>query len=358
MKFRFPGRLRAAMGWRGVAGAVLLAAAASIGAAPVGDALDRPAVMSPHAAHAVLLGAAQAGSRLVAVGERGIVVLSDDGGASWRQVPTPVSVTLTAVRFADGQHGYVVGHGATVLSTADGGESWTRRLDGRAAAQLALSAAQESGNARAVVEAERLVADGPDKPLLDVLVQDAQHAVVVGAYGLAFATADGGKSWTSWMDRLANPRGMHLYAIRRRGGRIVVAGEQGVVRLSQDGGASFAPLATPYAGSFFTAELSGEQGIVVAGLRGNVWRSADGGATWTEVPVPMPASITASALQPDGALLLANQAGFLLIERQGVLAPLNKTPLPPLTGVLAQRDGTLLALGLHGAVSVKRGELK
>jgi photosystem II stability/assembly factor-like uncharacterized protein len=306
----------------------------------------------------VLLGAAQAGNRLVAVGERGIVVLSDDGGTHWRQVATPVSMTLTAVRFADTLHGYAVGHGGTVLSTADGGETWTRRLDGRRAAQLALDAARASADTAAVREAERLVADGPDKPLLDLLLLDAQHAVVVGAYGLAFATTDGGQTWTPWMNRLDNPRGLHLYAIRRHGERLVIAGEQGLVQLSEDGGQTFKQVETPYPGSFFTAELPPTDEIVVAGLLGNVWRSHDAGASWTQLTVPVPASITASALRPNGSLVLVNQAGMVLGERNGSFEPLSAPPLPPLNGILPKPDGTFLVLGINGAALVPTGEQK
>src|SRR5213593_949007 len=80
-------------------------------AAPVAEALDRPALPVAMAAKSMLLGAAQAGERLVAVGERGIVVLSEDAGRTWRQARVPVSVTLTAVRFVDAKQGFVVGHG-------------------------------------------------------------------------------------------------------------------------------------------------------------------------------------------------------------------------------------------------------
>src|SRR5438034_2846682 len=143
-------------------GSALAAPAASA----VGDALDRPAVIARDASHTVLLGAALAGTRLVAVGERGIVLTSDDSGRMWRQSPTPVSVTLTALRFADASYGFAVGHAGIVLITADGGLSWTKKLDGKQAAQLELEAAKRSGSAAALKSAERLVADGPDKPLL------------------------------------------------------------------------------------------------------------------------------------------------------------------------------------------------
>jgi photosystem II stability/assembly factor-like uncharacterized protein len=332
-----------------------LIAAASIGvaaaapvAAAVGDALDRPAVGARDAAHAVLLSAAQAGTRLVAAGERGIVLTSDDAARTWRQSQVPVSVSLTALRFADATRGYLVGHGGTVLVTADGGQTWASKLDGRKIAQLELAAARAGGDPATLKSAERLVADGPDKPLLDLLVLDAQRAVVVGAYGMALATGDGGATWSNWRSRLDNPKELHLYAVRRRGDTIAVAGEQGLLRVSTDAGRTFRRLALPYPGSFFTVELPADGEIVVAGLRGNVWRSSDGGATWKQVPSPAPVSITGSAQRADGSLVLVNQAGMVLELKQGALQPLPAGPLPPLNGVAVLSDGSLLTVSIHG----------
>lgn len=319
--------------------------------APVDHALIRPAILSQRAAQSVLLGIAQAGKRLVAVGERGIVVISDDDAATWHQVSAPVSVTLTAVHFADDKHGYAVGHSGTVLATADGGETWTRVLEGRKAAQIALAAAQASGNATALRDAQRLVDDGPDKPLLDLLVQDSRRVTVVGAYGMAYSTTDGGQNWTSWSDRLGNPRNLHLYAIRSHGERILVCGEQGLVRLSGDGGQTFAAIKTPYDGSFFTAELVNADDIVLAGLRGNMLRSLDAGASWKQTASPDGASITGSVRRADGSLVMVNQAGMVLGESKGTLIALNRIPLPSLTGIFAKRDGSLLMLSIQGIVS-------
>jgi photosystem II stability/assembly factor-like uncharacterized protein len=346
---------------RGAAAAAVLCAVAELAfAAPVSDPLARPAVLTNAPARAVLLSAAWAGHRLVAVGERGIVALSDDGGRHWQQAASPVSVTLTTVRFADERHGIVVGHGGTVLTTDDGGRTWTRRLDGRALAQQSLKAAKATGDATAIRNAERLVADGPDKPLLDVLVQDARRYVVVGAYGVAFATEDGGQRWTSWSERLDNPKGLHLYAIRNVGNTIVLAGEQGLLLRSDDGGGHFVRLSTPYNGSWFTAEMRSADDIVLAGLRGNVWHSTDGGRRWNQVPNPIPAAITASARRNDGTLLLASQAGFVLAlpAKSDALQPLNSTPLPPLNGLAVQPDGAMLGLSIQGAMPLPPPDVK
>lgn len=303
-------------------------------------------------ASSVLLAAATAGQRTVAVGERGVLIVSDDGGAQWRQVALPTSVTLTAVRFADARHGVAVGHGGTVLTSADGGDTWTRRLDGQRLAQLALQQARARGDAAAIRDAERLVAEGADKPFLDVLVWDEKRFLAVGAFGIAFATADGGQSWTPWMDRVPNPKAMHLYVARRAGNTVLLAGEQGLALRSTDDGASFQPLAIPYQGSWFTGEVLG-QGIVLAGLRGNVWRSVDGGQQWAQVANPRPASITASLVAGD-ALLLANQAGQVLRLQADALTPMEAASRAPLAGLVAAGD-RLLALGVAGIQPVGGG---
>ena len=110
--------------------AAMAASAPLTKAAPVADALVRPALPVAAPARATLLGVAPAGARLVAVGERGIVALSDDAGQTWRQGRVPVSVTLTAVRFIDARNGFAVGHGGVVLASTDGGETWEVLFDG------------------------------------------------------------------------------------------------------------------------------------------------------------------------------------------------------------------------------------
>lgn len=323
---------------------------ASSQAAPVAEVLDRPALSVVMAAKSMLLSAAQAGERLVAVGERGIVVLSEDAGRTWRQARVPVSVTLTAVRFVDAKQGFAVGHGGVVLATRDGGETWRKQLDGVQSAQLTLKAAQATGNAAALKAAERLVADGADKPLLDLHFFDARRGLVVGAYNQAFATEDGGQSWQVVSDRLDNPKVLHLYTVRSRGDTLLIAGEQGLVYRSDDAGRTFRRLTTPYHGSFFTAELPLADEMVVAGLRGNVWRSIDRGASWSKAAVQMPVSFTASADLGVRGLVLGNQSGALFAFNAGQMTPLPGSVQPPLTALLPLADGRLLALGRNGAI--------
>ncbi|WP_178129576.1 YCF48-related protein [Pseudomonas sp. PB120] len=332
---------------------VSLCAVATVPVSEVGEPARRAALIASQTNQAVLLGAAVTGShRLVVVGERGLVLLSDDDGQHWRQGAVPVSVTLTAVRFT-GQQGVAVGHGGVVLTSTDGGEQWTLRLDGRRAAELALQAAQSANDPLQTDNAQRLVDEGPDKPFLDVAIDKDGHLLVVGAYGMMFASADFGQHWSAWMGRLDNPDGLHLYAIRQRGNDVLVAGERGLVLRSVDSGKTFERLDTSYKGSLFTAELLGEQDIVVAGLKGSLLRSHDAGATWQRLTAADASSFTASSLGADGTLYLVTQAGHVLGLQQGTLVPLSQQALPSLNGILSVDADNVVLLSNRGMTTLR-----
>jgi photosystem II stability/assembly factor-like uncharacterized protein len=343
----------------------LLAAAALAAVSPVHAANDdarfsavqRPALAVRAPGRAVLQAASIAGERLVAVGERGIVALSDDGARTWRQASrVPTSVTLTMVRFADARHGWAIGHGGVILATQDGGEQWTVQADGRRLAALAEAAARARPDRPALAkEAALLLADGPDKPLLDLHVEDAGRLFVVGAYNLAFESSDGGRSWSAALERMDNPKAQHLYALAARGDTWLIAGEQGLLMRSRDRGRSFRRLASPYAGSWYALAASGHNEWVVAGLRGHVFRSIDDGDSWAPLEGAPPPSFVSTVARPDGSVLLANQAGQLFTTRGGsALAVLPGPDLPPLTQALVLPSGDLLALSLAGAVRIPR----
>src|SRR5688572_25158405 len=69
-----------------------------------------------------------------AVGDRGVIWHTSDGGRSWKQQQSPTQCRLEAVQFLDGEIGWAVG-GCTqpythltegvVLRTRDGGKSWS-----------------------------------------------------------------------------------------------------------------------------------------------------------------------------------------------------------------------------------------
>jgi hypothetical protein len=288
--------------------------------------------------------------RIVAVGERGIILLSDDNGKRWQQADVPVSVTLTAVRFADARNGVAVGHAGVVLTTSDGGAHWQRVLDGQQLAALALQAAKAAAGAtrirrRPCRDAERLVADGADKPLLDVCLLPHNRILAVGAYGLAFASEDGGRTW-SWMDRIAIPKACTSTPCAPVADTILIA-ENAATPNSPPTPAAASAAEHSIQGSFFTAELSGDKDMLLAGLRGNAWRSSDAGKAGSSSQA-LPRS-PSPLHHPRRRHPHTGQSGRHAARRaRQALVPISTKPLPPLNAVLDLNNGGLLALSIQG----------
>jgi photosystem II stability/assembly factor-like uncharacterized protein len=273
------------------------------------DAANQPAEIEPLASTSLLLDLAMAGKRMVAVGERGHVLLSDDQGKTWRQAKAvPTRTMLTAVFFADGEYGWAVGHDETILNTADGGETWTR-------AHFAPEAQQ---------------------PLLDVWFANRVSGIAVGAYGAYFTTNDGGRTWASAKfapppkqvprhdgeaapDEGADlqedaPPDYHLNRIVGVGNRLYVAAEGGQLYRSDDRGAHWRALPSPYEGSFFGLVPIRGEGLLAFGLRGNLFRSADGGETWAQLESRTTAMLTDGIAINDLRVVIGGLAGVLLIS--------------------------------------------
>ncbi len=228
----------------------------------------------------LLLDIVNTGAHLVAVGDRGAVLVSNNGN-DWAQVQTPTRSTLNAAAFADSNNGWAVGHDAAILHTKDGGKTWDLQ------------------NFQPELE----------KPLLDVLAIDANTAFAVGAYGLLLHTTDGGSSWNE-IDTPIREDELHFNSIARlNNGDLFIAGEQGKLAFSADGGATWTALESPYEGSYFGALPRGDKGVLIFGLRGNVYVSEDGRGGWTPIDLGSVATLFGGALLPDGSPVLAGLAG-------------------------------------------------
>ncbi|WP_323122947.1 WD40/YVTN/BNR-like repeat-containing protein [Burkholderia alba] len=293
------------------------------------DLLGTAAPVTRNGARKLLVDVTRAGKRLVAVGDMGLIVRSDDGGASWVQSPSPSSVMLTAVAFADERDGWAVGHDGVILSTQDGGATWRRQFDGRqgdaqmrVAARAALERLRAAPGADAkrreqaedaVAAAEQSIAGGPSRPLLGVRFFDAASGFAVGAFGQLFETADGGQHWNYIGDRLDNGEGLHLNGITLiPDGGVLIAAEAGVVFRSNDRGRTWSRGETGYKGYLYGVLALPDAVLLAYGFKGHAYRSVDGGRTWTAVRSGTDKSIVAGALGRDQAPLLIDEEGQLL----------------------------------------------
>ncbi|MHA6130367.1 WD40/YVTN/BNR-like repeat-containing protein [Pseudomonas fluorescens group sp. PF-1] len=328
------------------------------------DVLDLPARPSALAAHSPLLGAARAGERTVAVGQRGHILYSDDSGNAWQQAAVPVSADLNAVSFPSPTQGWAVGNDGVVLHSSDAGATWNKQLDGRQIGALlvkhysALASAEPANEqwAQLAADGQRLVEEGADKPLLDVWFANEKVGYVVGVFNLILRTEDGGQHWTPFQDRTDNPQSLHLNAIASTGDGLFIVGEQGLLLKWDEPKQRFVALDSPYQGSFFG--VIGKPGeVLVYGLRGHVFRSVDGGASWTALSTGLQVSLTAATLDAEGHYRLLSQAGQLLVSTDdgARLQPQPRKDMSPAAGAITAPNGGLVLVGSRGvrALDVK-----
>ncbi|MBN1005624.1 WD40/YVTN/BNR-like repeat-containing protein [Amphritea pacifica] len=314
-------------------------------------ALDKPALQSPKSPNMAILSVTRAGERVVAVGERGIALYSDDSGQTWTQAQTPTSATLTAVRFANDKMGWAIGHMGIVLHTEDGGGTWVKQLDGIEAARLSLQTAQQSGNERAIRDAQYLIQDGADKPFFDICLLDENSLMIIGAYNLVLRSENGGQSWTGWQTHIDNPRALHLYAMQAIDTTLFIAGEQGLLLRSDDNGQHFTQLESPYHGSWFGLQAEHNGSLLAYGLRGTAYLTTDLGNHWQQVNSGTPVSISANTELGDGRTLLVSQAGEILVSTDNGLNFIRAAERLrlPLTAVTEVPDGLVVGSlrGVH-----------
>jgi photosystem II stability/assembly factor-like uncharacterized protein len=310
-----------------VAGGVALAIAAGASTAAPPDPLDVAVRPSAFAKKGTTTGIARRGNRLVAVGPRGLILLSVDAAKTWTQIDSPVATDLVTVKFTDDRTVWAVGHDAVALRSLDGGATWERLLDGRMLLKLMRSTYTErakSGTADAAAvlkEVEGAIgqsatADVLPTPFLDVWFADAKEGWLVGAFGLVLHTIDGGQSWLPMVEQTDNERRFHLYAVTGLGEQRYIAGEQGLVLRWDAAAKRFAKVVTPYAGSYFGIDVAAGR-LVAYGLRGNAYVSEDNGVQWRKLDTGVDVNLVALVPVPKGGFVLVSQAGHLLAVAAG-----------------------------------------
>jgi photosystem II stability/assembly factor-like uncharacterized protein len=327
------------------AAAALAAACVALPLAADNDSGTLPAESARLSTRSLLLDVAFAGSRLVAVGERGHILLSDNRGQTWQQARSvPTQNLLTAVCFLDERRGVAVGHDEIVLTTADAGETWIRTH----------------------------YAPETRQPLLDVSC-NVRDVIAVGAYSTYMVSTDAGATWSkrpfeaeptqasgdtrvaSGPAELAEGEELALdYHLNRivavSGSRLYIAGEAGHLYRSDDGGRTWRELPSPYEGSFFgVLPLEGES-LLAYGLRGRLFRSEDGGFNWRPIETATTAMLTDAVKLIGDRIVIVGLSGVMLVSRDGGehFTLLQQADRKGLSAVVATTPAEVIAVGETG----------
>lgn len=236
--------------------------------------------------------------RIVAVGEGGAVIESRDAGATWSSVPNTGTLWLGAAHLP--APGTIVALGARgqIAETSDAGKTWTSRRAGTWGAFGSVAEPSPGtlllGHGASILRSvdggqsfARLIAADSIQGIADIEFADPQRGVAALTRGGVLMTVDGGRSWT----RSAFPfpqrpsRSVH-HAADRRWFAVRPASNWGrdgddwaTIFRSDDDGATWTGCTCGGRGPMSGIDFNGDVGMIVGG-GGVIVRTADRGTTW------------------------------------------------------------------------------
>jgi len=349
---------------------------------PVWSAPSNYAMQMDKAASALFLDIAAAGDRLVAVGERGHILYSNDAGDSWTQTEVPTSAMLTRVFFISDQRGWAVGHDGNVLTSNDGGISWELQRDGvsdqaRINEVRAGTAKEQVGTLRdrllsseatgrvelmsQLEEAQHTLDEALldldtavyAPPLMDIWFANEQQGWASGAYGTLLHTSNGGRQWQDWSHKVDNADQLHLNGVTgTANGALFLASEWGTIFRSSTAGESWEAIDSGYEGSFFGLVVNPDTNTLFAyGLRGTIYRSTDNGLNWNPLQSKAQDSLFGSHVTQGGQLIFVGSNGTVTWSDDNgeSFTPLRQASRYGVYGIAPTTDGHYVLTGENGS---------
>jgi photosystem II stability/assembly factor-like uncharacterized protein len=278
----------------------------------------------------------------IAVGQAGSILTTPDGGATWtlRDSGLPVDYVLWRVRFIDSSNAVAIGGfvtldgevAATVVHSADAGATWT-----------------VPGNSL------------PNIDFSDAHFSDPQNGMAVGINFATFQptlsrTSDGGATWdTQTLDDLGL---LKAIAFPQPDVGFAVGDDfsQSTALLlgTTDGGDTWAPIAIPSANQLNDIEFADANVGAIVGNAGTLFTTSDGGLTWQQQTVDTTADLHGVTFDGAGTLVVmggdyANQ-GIILISHDGGATWSTQTFDRSIEGVAFGDTDTGTAVGYAGAM--------
>lgn len=293
-----------------------LAGALSLQAAAAEAKLE---VLVSGTAHEALFAMDFDGDRGIAVGARGDIQITADGGKAWTKSKIQTDLALLGVHL-DSTRVIAVGQGGSIfLKTAD--SPWQQ------------------------------VDSGTTKRLFAVRSTASGTAVAVGEFGAIQLSHDGGKNWHAlsidWgqmgTDGGAEP---HLYGVDiGADGAIIAVGEFGLVIRSTDGGGSWLRQNMATA-SLFAVEIRDDGVGYAVGQDGYALKTTDRGLTWLCIDVGSKAILNGVSSTSDGKVAISAMREMLTSGDDGrSWTALEHPEIETIwyVGVAARADGVLAA---------------
>lgn len=185
--------------------------------------------------------------QVIVCGSGGTILSSIDGGSSWSPRASGVSTQLNSLYFNDLNHGWCVGDEGVILQTSDGGDTWER------------------------------LPKGSGENFNGVQFTSSDAGYICGTTGLIQRTRDGGKNW----DYPSTNTSANLHALKFLDAKNGIAvGDNGTMLRTIDSGKTWQSLAKATPNALYALDNADQNSIVAVGASGVVLASSDGGGTW------------------------------------------------------------------------------
>ena len=302
----------------------------------------------------------------VAVGDKsgtGVIVATTNGGMSWSAQSSGTANNLDRVSCADAGRCWAVGQNGAIVATSNGGATWAPQSSGTSnelkgvacPSTTACVAVGSKGTVRATTDGGvtwSAQTSGTTVNLTQAACATTTTCWATGASGVIVATTNGGTTWSAQTSTTTNALNAITCASATR---CFAAGASGTILATTNGGASWSAQSSGRTTVLNGVACSDTSHCFSVGATGWIIATTDGGATWTPQTTGTTAPLNAVACISANACWAVGGTGTIVATTNGglrwVVQPSGVTK--NLNDVTCVGAGTCYAVGdVQGAYAV------
>ncbi len=226
-----------------------------------------------HPRHGLWDIASSSDGQVWAVGGKGTILHTDDGGKTWTNQPSGTKAALLSVEFCDEQRGWAVGSSWTILHTSDAGRSWQSQV--LRSDQLPIRAPE----AKPFPWPRYLSVYPYEDVLTSVSFIDCRQGWIAGDHGAILHTEDGGETWLAQVSGTRERLNAVQFVSPQLGW---AAGDRGVILKTTDGGKEWMTQSSETREDLRDLNFVDTDHGWIGGSYGTLLNTSDGGMTWAK----------------------------------------------------------------------------
>ncbi|MHB1711955.1 MAG: WD40/YVTN/BNR-like repeat-containing protein, partial [Acidimicrobiales bacterium] len=281
-----------------------------------------------------------------AVGDSGTILATTNKGSAWSPETSTTTQNLLAVTFADATHGWAVGEGGTILATTDGGKTWSAQTNNVSGTAKFCNPVPNCNYLQGVAFSDDLhgiivgtwetVLTTSDGGVTWTAVSGSPpgSSVSPGSYSLNAVAYTGSSSSTA-------------YAVGTNG-TILESTDSGATWTAETSGTTELLEGVVFAGTM--GFVVGAGGTILATTDGSTWTAQKSGTTENLTSVALGGYCLSNGL---GVCVLAAGAAGTVLELAGTWTKLTPVPSVDLNGIALMGGGTpkYVAVGSGGTIA-------